>query len=205
MARGEATDFLQSFRFHVIATAPGADPNKFLSSADINDGSGQLNEQPQAGFSAINTPSGTIDVAEYREGQYLYTRKYPGIPTMDDVTMSRGVALTDTDFFFWFTTAIEGTGEYRADLTIRHFHRGDPDVDEFLKGEPRTSIGSGNRNAGEAVNLNTTVRKDYILHDAFPTAHKVATDLDSTASEVSIMDLTVAYERFSVIPGVIGG
>lgn len=188
MSRAQESDFLQSFRFHVTADDAGGGAARFLlpSSTIVN---GKLEEKPQAGFSAINTPSGTIDVAEYREGQYIYTRKYPGIPTMDDVTMSRGVALTDTEFFFWFTTAIEGNGEYRSDITIRHFHRGIPDVSEALQA------------SSQNLNLDSTVRKQYVLHEAFPTAHKVAADLDSTASEVSIMDLTVSYERFSVVAG----
>jgi len=187
MARSVNTDFLQSFRFHVTASASlvlGGLEARFLSRGNT------LGDVPkaEAGFSAVNTPSGTIDAAEYREGHYVYTRKYPGIPTMDDITMSRGCALKDTAFYFWFKTCIEGDGEYRADLTVHHFAR-----QTTLAQSDTTLVGSP-----EGINAESAAKKLYTAYEAFPTAHKVATDLDSTASEVSIMDLTVAYERFTV-------
>ena len=195
MAREVISDFLHSFRYHVSVST--TDGTVFLGSSAINGtkptGASQM--QPQAGFSAVNTPSGTIDAVEYREGQYIYTRKYPGIPTMDDVTMSRGVALTDTEFFKWFIVAAEGFGEYRADVSIFHFHRHDGLSGRI--GTPPT--------AAEGRFLDKEARKEYKLFDAFPTAHKVAGDLDGTASEISIMDLTVAYERFDVNPGKVAG
>lgn len=185
MARPVSSDFLQAFRFHVQAAGtPTGD--KFLQLSNIANGN------IQAGFSAVNTPSGTIDAVEYREGQYIYTRKQPGIPSMDDVTLSRGVALRDTDFFFWYRTCIEGLGEYRADLVIHHYHRSAAGQ-ETLPGRS-----SNNDPAPEGLNLDSTARKTYFLFNAFPVAHKPSTDLDGTASEIAIADLTVSYERFDV-------
>ncbi len=182
MARPVASDFLQAFRFHVQASGtPLGD--KFLTAANIQSGN------VQAGFSAVNTPSGTIDAAEYREGQYIYTRKYPGIPTMDDVTLSRGVVLTDTEFFFWYRTCVEGVGEYRADLIINHYHR----TAVGVTGRPTGIVGEP-----EGLNLDSSDHKTYVLFNAFPIGHKTSSDLDGTASEVAISDLTVSYERFDV-------
>lgn len=189
MARSVASDYLHAFRFHVTADAVTLEGAKFLSRSTFSDSSAQ------AGFSAVNTPSGTIDAVEYREGQYIYTRKYPGIPTMDDVTMSRGVALTDTEFFFWFRTCVEGVGEYRTDLNIFHYHRWQTGQATLPGRVNPTDV------APEGLVLSSEARKVYKLFNAFPVAHKVATDLDGTASEVAIADLTVAYEHFDIREG----
>src|SRR5688572_5902390 len=102
MARAEADDFIHSMRFHVKADGP----RQMLPRA-----SGEA----QAGFSQVSTPAGSVAVAEYREGHYIYTRKQPGIPAVEDISLSRGVTRRDTEFWDWLRVVIEGSGEYRAD------------------------------------------------------------------------------------------
>lgn len=156
---------MQSFRFQVV-TSPGA------PAGDILD--------PEAGFSAVGTPEITLESAPYKEGIYTYTRKYPGPPDFADVTMSRGVARGDTNFFDWLMAAVKGQ-EYRTDMEIRHYHRDDfGDVESADRGSPT---------------------KVYVLENAMPIQNKIAADLDATASDISIQDLGVAYESFSVVLG----
>lgn len=194
MARAVKDDLLHSFRFHATASGtPGGD--RFLGKSAITEGTAE------AGFTSVGTPSGTIDAVEYREGQYIYTRKFPGYPTMDDITMSRGVIINDTEFHNWFLVVAEGTGEYRADIEIRHYHRGrapslGEDLTQPLPGRPEASFVPG----PEGLQLAAEQYKTYILREAFPVGHKVATDLDGTAAEVAISDLTVSYERFDIVP-----
>ena len=109
MARAQSTDYLQNFRFHVVS-----DPASLIGYNITGVG--------EAGFNTVTTPEMTLEAAEYREGTFRYTRKYPGPPTFSEMTLSRGVTREDTKFFDWTNTA--GTqGDYRSDLTVHHFHR----------------------------------------------------------------------------------
>jgi hypothetical protein len=94
---------------------------------------------------------------------------------------------------------IEGSGEYRNDLQIKHFHR----EDALTREDP----GAGGASAGSnltQINLDYPSRI-YHVQQAFPTRHKVAGDLDATGSEISIMELDLAYEYFEIqemsVPG----
>lgn len=177
MARAQAEDFLHSCRFHVDVIGVGDQR--------------RLRTEPgsQAGFSAVSTPEATVEAVEYKEGHTLYTKKYPGNVTMSDITMSRGVARQDSSFWDWLRQVIEGTGEYRADLDIKHFHR-----DTALTRNFPTTGAEAN---STRLNIDSPARV-YHVHEAFPTRHKVAADLDATASDVSIMELDCAYENFEV-------
>jgi len=145
-----------------------------------------------AGFNAVTTPEASHDAVEYREGHHIYTQKYVGLPTISDITLSRGVALLDGTFWNWMKDVIEGNAEYRANVSIYHYHR---------DAKPPTSTTRGNPNeemdapaAGDGV-------MEYRLQQAFPIRHKVSSDLDATASEVSIQELDLAIEHFDIIDG----
>lgn len=180
MARAHATDPLHNFRFHVRCTAVaglGDDPLQ-------PGGSGQgftVGDTAEAGFQAATTPEYTVEIAEYREGLKTYTEKYPGIPTTNEVTLSRGVARYDTSFFNWVTAAIEGR-EYRSDVSYFHALR-----------EGR----SAPFNATDDFANNTSKR--YILRNAWPSRVKVAADMDAGASDVSLAEVDIAWESFSVV------
>ena len=162
MARAETTDFLHNFRFQVVAS-PGGPAGEVLD--------------PEAGFNSVTTPELTVEPAEYKEGVYTYMRKFPGNPSVSDVTLTRGVTKTDTRFYDWVRKAVHG-GEYRSDLEIRHFHREDfGDVEAADRGSPS---------------------RLYRLNNALPVRGKIAADLDSTASDVSIQEMDVAYESFDL-------
>jgi len=183
MARPVATDFIHSMRFQVVV--------------DTGDRGISLSPEGRAdaGFSMATVPEVTTEAVEYREGTMVYTRKYPGLPTMNDISLSRGVARRDSTFWDWMRRVVEGSGEYRVDLSIRHFHR-----DTALV---RTTP------VVDAVNLTAinidTPAKTYLIKEAFPIRHKVAGDLDATASEISIQELDVAFEYFEVLQGVTPG
>jgi phage tail-like protein len=144
--------------------------------------------RPDAGFTQVTVPEATMEAVEYREGIYVYTRKFPGIPTMNDLTFSRGVARLDSTFWDWMRKTIEGSGEYRVDLSIRHFHRDTALNREF------PAVGTVNKTQ---INIETPANT-YLVKEAFPMRHKAAADLDATASEISIMELDVSFEHFEV-------
>jgi phage tail-like protein len=177
MARTVATDFLHSMKFQVV----------------VDDGDRGITLSPEgrseAGFSMVTTPEATVESVEYREGTYIYTRKFPGNPTMNDITFSRGVARRDSTFWDWMRRTLEGSGEYRVDLSIRHFHR-----DTALVRET-PAVNAVN---STEIDIETPART-YLIKQAFPMRHKSAGDLDATASEISIMELDVSFEYFEIL------
>jgi phage tail-like protein len=101
MARALNLDYFHNFRFKVL------DTNKVIAGA----------------FSAISIPDISIEPAEYRDGTMVYTRKQPGIVTVDNATLSRGVVKNDTQFKQWLDKCIDGDVDYRIDFTVQHIHR----------------------------------------------------------------------------------
>ncbi len=126
----------------------------------------------QAGFMSASTPEVTVEAVEYREGIDTWTKKLPGVPTWSDVTLARGVMKTDTSFFDWISKAI-GNEEYRGDLSVYQWHR---------DGKTPGQIGD----LGKA--------RIYSCYEAIPTRVKLAGDLDSTASDISLAEVDIAYE-----------
>jgi phage tail-like protein len=181
MARAKSTDYLHNFRFHVVVQGFGA-------AGDAQLGSAATDGTVSAGFNACTTPEASQEAVEYREGHYIYTRKYSGLPTISDITLSRGVALRDGTMWQWMKSVIEGNEEYRANLRILHFHR---------DSKPATSSSPGNPNTEmKAVETGSI---EYRCQQAFPIRQKVSSDLDATGSEVSIQELDLAIEHFDVI------
>lgn len=184
MARAQRTDFLSSMRFRVTCLQK---PNRLLpGTVGPYSGTGAL----EAGFQDVQTPDLSVGEVSYKEGTWVYTKKYPGIPTVSNINMSRGVTKKDSTFLDWMKQTAEGA-EYREDLQIHHYHRdvGVKNVAEIEQGKNVNLTVIGTNNAAAKV---------YTLYEAFPVTHKVATDLAASSPEVSIMNLTVAYEYFTV-------
>lgn len=178
MARAQATDPLHNFRFHVRAgRVGGGDPLQPSGTAE----GFNISTMGEAGFQSVTTPEYQVESVDYREGLMTYTQKYPGIPTTNELTMMRGVARYDTAFYRWVLDAIEGR-QYRADLTIFHALR-----------EGRSSPFSPGDDFAPARS------KQYQVLNAFPIRVKPAADMDSSASDVSLAEVDVAYEQFNVV------
>lgn len=175
MARPVSDDFLHSMRFHVEVIDGSVPPTERLGT-------------PEAGFSMCSVPEATVEPVEYKEGTYIYTRKQPGNTTFGEISMSRGVAITDSAFWQWIKTVIEGSGNYREDIRIKHYHR-----EEALPGSGDVTTNL------TAIPTSRNAARTYQVFEAFPSRHKVAGDLDATASEISIMELDLAFEYFNLI------
>lgn len=155
MARAVDTDLYHNFRFHVVDPAGG-------------------NLDPVAGFRTATVPDISVDVPEYREGVFKFTRKYPGIPKVGECQLTKGVVKKDSDFLIWLNKCIDGGVTYRSDITIQEFHI----ADEFgITGSPSKVIR---------------------LFEVFPTAVKPSGDKDATSSDVAIQELTLAVEEIQV-------
>jgi len=161
MARAVSTDPLHNFRFHVRTETE----------------QGQFSgDEGEAGFQSVTLPEVSVESVEYREGTYTYTRKYPGVPTVTDITLMRGVTKTDTSFWTWLMAAVEG-GEYRTNLTIYHWHR-------------------DGKTHGSLADLNAA--RKYNCYECMPMRVKPAADLDATSSEVALAEMDVALEYFEI-------
>lgn len=178
MPRAKVTDYLHNFRFHVIVNSLGGQNLNSVPTAG----------RVSAGFNSVSAPEASQAAVEYREGHYIYTRKYTGLPSVNNLTMARGVALKDGTFYQWIKDVIEGNNEYRADIRILHFHR---------DSKPATSSSPGNPNTEMEVPANGYI--EYLCREAFPTRNKVTSDLNATGAEVSIQEIEVVYEYFDVI------
>lgn len=184
MARAAQSDFLHSMRFHVTT-----DFGTQNSPLNIQfDGSGTT-EVP-AGFMSCTTPEATTEAVEYREGTFNYARKFPGNTTVSDVTLQKGVTQGNSRFWAWLRVVIEGSGDYRCNMSIKHFNRN-------VLARPVPPSAGAIPNATNAATTATPSRT-YQLYEAFPIRHKVAADLDASSSDISIMELDVAYEYFDV-------
>jgi len=173
MARPVSEDFLHSMRFHVEVVSGEVAAEERLG-------------PPQAGFSMCSVPEATIEAVEYKEGTYIYTRKQPGNTTFAPISLSRGVAITDQAFWKWTKTVMEGAGNYREDVRIKHYHR-----EEALTGSTEGNL--------TAIPTEVDAQRTYLVHEAFPARYKVAGDLDATASEISIMELDLELEYYELI------
>lgn len=193
MTRAAASDPLQGFRFHATADPipggiPGTSGTDILQPdpAGIGDVAGGDGEGAQAGFSAITTPEITVEHVDYREGIRIYTQKYPGIPTIAEVTFSRGAARGDTAFFNWVLAAIEGA-EYRTAITVYHIQR------------PARVLDRDNSDGSPIFPLaDEDYAKLYKLKECSPARIKIAADMDASTGDVSIAELDVAFERFDI-------
>lgn len=184
MARPKISDFLHGFRFHVTfnGLSGGSQP-------DTTPGPGGV---IAAGFTACSIPEVTEEAVEYREGHYIYAQKMVGIPKVGDIALKRGVALLQSPLWTWVKDTIEGNSEYRADVSILHLHR---------NAKPQTTSETVNPMPIATTTGPTapTSYLEYACANAFPISYKAASDLDGTASEISIQELTLATESFDII------
>ena len=176
MARAQATDFLQGFRFHVeVMESKGDNPLLFSTETGV---------QSLAGFQSVTLPELTAEAVEYREGTYKYTKKFSGVPTVGDATLMRGVSKKDTAFFDWVVAAISGA-EYRCDIKIMQFGRENmPTAD-----------------AGEYAKVHATAARIYKCYQCVPTRVKPTADFDATSSEISMAEVDFALEYFTIDVG----
>jgi phage tail-like protein len=72
----------------------------------------------EMGFSEVETPSGEIEVIEYREGADTVNsaRKLPGLAKYPNVTLKRGIT-GRTDLFEWWKSVRDGQVQ-RRNVTI---------------------------------------------------------------------------------------
>lgn len=131
-----------------------------------------------ASFANVTSPEQNVESLEYSEGIYTYTRVYPGRSSFSTVTMSRGVAKSDTFFAKWIRRASEGKA-YRLNLKINQYHRDDiAGLSDFRTAKPSREI---------------------ICFNCMPTRFRPSSDSEGLSAEISIQEIEFAMERFVVL------
>lgn len=178
MARSSATDFFHNQKFLVALT----------------DSKDAANVRIQGGFTTCTMPELSLDTVLYKEGQMEYTRKFPGNPTFNDVSLARGVAKTNTDFDKWAKAAVSGK-EYRADVLIYVVHR-----DQYLA-KDNSDTSNSVSTTGQAAISGYKAGYRILLKNAFAIRCKYGSDLDSQGNEVSLEELDISYEYAQIEKG----
>ena len=176
--RAANTDFMQGFRYHVIASkfGGGTDPLQGVGDAADARGGGGVD----AGFQSVTIPELSVEASEYREGTFEWTQKYPGPPTVSEITLMRGVTKKDTAFYEMVLASIRGD-EYRADVDIYHYQRSEMQYATSAEpGEDTRHIKCG---------------------ECFAIRAKPAGDLDSMTGDVSLAEVDLAIEYFDIMFG----
>jgi phage tail-like protein len=177
MARPMNSDYMQGFRYHAVAIPQTGtvDPLQPIVNAD------SAVHGLQAGFQSITVPELSVEASEYREGIFTWTEKYPGVPTVSDITLMRGVVLNDTAFYDMCMKSVKGL-QYRYEVQIWQYVRGEMTDEKANKGAP-------------------SMRK-IICNNCFATRAKPSGDLDSTAGDVSMAEVDICMESFEITTGI---
>jgi len=158
MARAVSTDFFHVFKFYVV------DTGKFFSDAAPQN----VLDRAQAGFMRMTIPEISVEVVEYREGHYVWTQKQPGIPSIAECTLARGVVRGNSNFLDLIMKHINGEN-YRTDVSIYQIHRS--------PNEPK---------------------KKYTLYEAFVSAVTPSSELDASSSEIAVSEVTLVCEQIEI-------
>jgi phage tail-like protein len=125
-------------------------------------------DSPQAGFQECSGIGMTVEIAEYRNGNWKENdvRKLPGLVRVDDVTLKRGI-IGSLDLYNWINEVRNG------DVAVRN-------VVIHLQNEDHTAI----------VQSWKLLRARIVKHVSGP--------FNAKATDVAMEELTLAYERLEM-------
>lgn len=177
MTRPMSSDYMQGFRYHVVAHPVSGSDDPLQPRIGGNVGQHGAGAGVQAGFQSVTIPEISVEASEYREGIFKWTEKYPGVPTVSDISLIRGIVKEDTSFYRMVMNSIEGI-EYRCEVQIYQYHRS----------EMTDKLGS----------VGAAGSRMIVCHNCFATRAKPNGDLDSTAGDVSLSEIDLCMESFDL-------
>lgn len=173
MARSQANDFLQNFRFHLSVDdfdgQAGFDPLGIPATDRY---------QAEAGFMNGTVPETSTEAVEYRDGLTNITMKQPTYPTVAALTFSRGVVMNDTRFLDWLLRVFDGR-TYRADLSLYVWNK--PAVQDFFGG------------------FDPSLSRRYKILNAFPIRVKPQSDVDAQSGDIATAEIEFEYETYELV------
>ena len=126
-------------------------------------------DSPQAGFQECSGIGMTVEVAEYRNGNWKENdvRKLPGLVRVSDVTLKRGI-IGSLDLYNWINQVRNGDAGTARNVVIH------------LQNEDHTSV----------VQSWKLFRARIVKHVSGP--------FNAKATDVAMEELTLAYERLEL-------
>lgn len=173
MARSSTVDPLEKFRFAVSWS---------------NDGESESTALVRLGFHDIQMPKRSTTKISYREGiDPDINQLAPGLSTMEDIVMSRGVIIDDPngEFYKWVSAV--------HNPTTGHVGR------EALGARDANSASANYRKdvTIQMLDREGNVARQWTLHQAWPVNFTPASDLNAAEDGDKAMEsLTLAYEDF---------
>ncbi len=173
MARSSKVDPLEKFRFAVSWSSSGDSEKTPLV---------------RLGFHDVQMPKRATNKMSYREGiDPDINQLAPGLSTMEDVVMSRGVIITDAnDEFYKWMSAIHNP-------TTGHVGR------EALSARASNAAAAHYKKdvTVQMLDREGKVARQWTLYNAFPVNFAPASDLNAGEDgEKAMEQLTLAYEDF---------
>lgn len=159
-ARSIVTDPYQTHRFQVF------DSENFTKLST-----------PSGGFNLVSLPELNIDMGEYREGTWVYSRKFPMRPHFTQISLHKGVFQNDSALYKLSRAAAEGQ-RYRTDIRILQYHRNDV--------------------AGTINYANATPSREIRCYNCVCIRYRPSTDFDSLNSDVAVEEMDLDPEYFRI-------
>lgn len=104
------SDFLQAYPFWLFDVAPiDAVSVPVLT--------------PLFGFASITAPEITVETRDIPEGNYFFTRKVVKRANVSKMTLTRGTAFYDSDFWRWMRATLEGNTNLSSTVPNNSFFR----------------------------------------------------------------------------------
>lgn len=172
MARSASVDPIEKFRFAVSWSADGDSEGTTLT---------------RLGFHDIQMPKRTTNKVSYREGiDPDINQLSAGLSSMEDVVMSRGVIIDDSnnEFYKWMSSIHKPTAGHVGRDAVKA--RGQAGLNNYKKDV-----------TVQMLDREGKVARQWVLYNAFPVNFVPGSDLNAGEDgDKSMEQLTLAYEDF---------
>jgi|SRR5581483_3615613 len=174
MARSFDTDPLLVYNFALLEVPTPTVP--FAVAFPIKTAEAVL-DQNLLSFQSISIPSMTLQTKKIQEGNWPFVHSVPiSAVQTGQVKIRQAVTALNIDFFTWFSQAVSGAaivGSPRRHFVVVHTRQ-----DKFVP------------------------RREIFLWDCVPVEWRPSTELNASANEIAIEELTLDCNRIDVLPGL---
>lgn len=173
MARAATEDLLMTHKFQLLDVSIGVPPVIL----------------PMFGFSDVTAPELTLEHREIKEGNFEYPRKVFQSAAVNNIVLSRGAQLQDTDFWTWANNYLEGKREKKNIMLVQSLDV-DPNATEVSPDRFGFTLPS------VVEFFRQTPGRAWVLRNCSPGRYKTAGDFSAKDAQISIHELELVYEFF---------
>lgn len=199
MARSSKVDPVERFRFRVTVVAVDPSLTGVVETIASVAGNNTLKKTfailSRSGFNEITLPKANVSEMPYRENiDNLRFSKIPGLVKYDPITLRRGVTI-NRDLYDWYRLINEEIALLSAAQ----------ELNQNAKFIPRQSENYRKDIVIEVLDRSGKAIKGWYLLNAWPVSYKPGNDLNASADEKLIEEMTLTYELFLELEGGIEG